>query len=240
MALSKLHSVVVSGALLATLFCLTFVAFTYLRNSHPSMNMLRPLSHPISPSPLPVDNQRALYCNSAWGFCFHFPISWLQAQLFGNPLIDYRPLTSINLVSERSVGNPPHSDAETVIVIVSVYQANPNMKREQWLATGYHASLAQVIHGNIDTALANAYSGQLGAISFGRRGREDNLMQYDVGYAARGFLSYAAYLSSDHHPVVYAIELQLPVNRQANPTDEEYANSFEEVVSSFRLTHIPH
>jgi hypothetical protein len=156
----------------------------------------------------------------------------------------YAPVSPpVNLYTQRT---PP----EGVLISIAVFEGPEDSRRSlsHWLVSGYFAAEAKPSRtmiedivkrgGDISTALARAYAGQTGLLTF-RATEKNSEPVYEVGAVRiRGKLLYATFFT--RKSLVYSASLDLPLNQPPGvfkDADSGFVGTYTHMVSTFAFLH---
>ncbi len=242
-------SAVVLLVLLVVLFAVG-AAYLYPLLVHtPSSLQARSASAPThssaeaSPSPLIIPPEQSLknwrrYENAEYRFSISYPPDWTLTRSIVGPSLSYPARTVVNLYTSRVI-NPTYPDQQSVVMTVAVYDRPAAPSIQQWLSTNYHTDLGTVKSGYIDEALAGAYAGEQGIVSYDES-EAGSKTTYELGIVREdGRLSYTTIILDKAQPrYVYAIEILLEFEKDQNmvqPPDSTFVAVYKKVISTFRL-----
>jgi len=174
------------------------------------------------------------YRNEKYGFQLRYPTNWLLTANVAEPDIPYSPLHVDNIVSVRKVGSASYPESQTVPASAAVYLNSSNLSLSEWLSGVYGKELSKVKPGRIQQALASAYAGTEGTVSFNEL-RSGDVDVAEVGRVSGGVLFYSGFFAKNKSPYLYVVELRLTFNKSAEPADAVYADMFGQMLSSFLM-----
>ncbi len=174
------------------------------------------------------------YTVQKYKFQLRYPADWLLSANVSEPYIAHKALEVFNIVSARKTGSRRYPQYQTVPVAIAVYANPSNLSLSDWLAGAYNEDLNGVAGGQIQQALARAYAGAEGIVSFKEFRRGDSSAA-EVGNVSGGTLFYAGFFANSRSPYIYAVELRLLFDKTAEPADEVYASVFNQMLSTFTV-----
>lgn len=202
----------------------------------------------VMQKPAPTEKSNApngwkLYKNEEYGFQFNYPKNWFLSERDEFKALSYIPLTAINLYTSRfrQPDNPKLSDGEIIgaPMTIAIYDISKELSVEEWLSNSYKVDVRKLPKITLDAVIADKSIWRLREMkSLAYHYRTDSTFSfYEVGQWDNGVLKYATFVYENNHPMIYEISFALYYfgYDSMDPSDEEYADTYKKIVSSFKL-----
>jgi hypothetical protein len=187
------------------------------------------------------DSQKwILFQSEKYGFSFCHPnLRKTRVSTTNLVSLDEEPIFYLNLMQGRIIGPSDfRGSAMTAPITIAVHR-KPKISTVEWLSGVSDVNLAAAQTGDLSEALARVESGESDFVLFTHKEGQSGTRVYSVSDVG-GKFRHAALFVSPASPFIYEMSFALEgygYGSAASPTDREYVERFQKIMSTFEITH---